>query len=215
MTTDTPVLTPGDHYYWPNKLGRIYLLSLEDVMGRNGINAVLNLAKLRHLISNYPPDNLDLGWSFEEMAALNQAIDDLHGQRGGKSLALRAGRAAFYYFVNDFSGILGISDLTFRLLPSKRKVTTALHAIADTFNKTSDQVVEVAEDADHAYFVVERCPVCWGRTSQAPICHAIGGLLQEGLHWATGGKNFRVEETACLALGHTSCTYTVDIRPLE
>jgi predicted hydrocarbon binding protein len=215
MTSDVPVLTPHDHYYWPNKLGRIYLLSLEDVMGRNGINSVLNLAKLRHLISNYPPDNLDLGWSFDEMAALNQAIDDMHGQRGGKGLAVRTGRAAFYYFVKDFSGILGISDITFRLQSSKRKVRTALNAIADTFNKTSDQVVEVEGDADHVFFVVERCPVCWSRTSEGPICHAIAGLLQEGLHWATGGKSYRVEETACIAMGDSSCTYTVDRHPLE
>jgi predicted hydrocarbon binding protein len=215
MTEDAPVPASDRHYYWPNKLGRIYLLSLEDVMGRDKINAVLNLARLRHLISNYPPDNLDLGWSFEEMAALNQAIDDMHGQRGGSGLAVRAGRAAFYYFAKDFSGILGISDLTFRLQPSRRKVRTALIAIADTFNKTSDQVVTVHEDPEHVYFAVERCPVCWGRTSQTPICHAIGGLLQEGLHWATGGRSYRVEETTCIATGGATCSYTVDKVPLE
>ena len=38
-------------YYWPNKMGRMMLLALEDVMGKNGVNAVLNLAKLRHLIA--------------------------------------------------------------------------------------------------------------------------------------------------------------------
>ncbi len=75
---------PTVQYYWPNKMGRMLLLSLEDVMGRNGVNAVLNLAKLRHRINNYPPNNLDLGWSFEEMGALNQALDDMYGPRGGR-----------------------------------------------------------------------------------------------------------------------------------
>ena len=82
MTNDEPnVEEPAVQYYWPNKMGRMMLLSLEDVMGKNGVNAVLNLAKLRHRINNYPPNNLDLGWSFDEMGALNQALEDMYGPR--------------------------------------------------------------------------------------------------------------------------------------
>ena len=51
MTDDqrTKQRDPGKQrdYYWPNKMGRMFLLALEDVMGKNGVNAVLNLAKLR------------------------------------------------------------------------------------------------------------------------------------------------------------------------
>jgi predicted hydrocarbon binding protein len=48
-----------------------------------------------------------------------------------------------------------------------------------------------------------------------PICHAGLGLLQEGLHWVTGGKNIRVEEVLCIAKGDPSCTYVIDKRPLD
>ena len=44
--------------YYPNKIGRIYLMAMEEVMGTNGIKAVLNLAKVPELIGNYPPNNL-------------------------------------------------------------------------------------------------------------------------------------------------------------
>ncbi len=37
-------------YYYPNKMGRIILLAMEEVLGSNGIRAVLNLANLSHLI---------------------------------------------------------------------------------------------------------------------------------------------------------------------
>jgi hypothetical protein len=87
MSTSEEPQSPERRYYWPNKLGRIVLLSLDDVMGRKGLNAVLNLAKLRHLINNYPINNLDLGWSFEEMASLCQALEDMHGPLGGRGLA--------------------------------------------------------------------------------------------------------------------------------
>jgi hypothetical protein len=35
-------------YYFSNKMGRIVLLSLEETVGQNGLNAILNLARLQH-----------------------------------------------------------------------------------------------------------------------------------------------------------------------
>ncbi len=201
-------------YYWPNKMGRMFLLALEDVMGKNGVNAVLNLARLRHLINNYPPNNLDLGWSFDEMGALNQALEDMYGPRGGRGLATRAGRAGLYYALKDFAAVLGIADLAFRLLPMGMKIKIGLNAMSETFNKTSDQVVRVEEELDHFLYYIDRCPVCWGRQAQTPICYGALGLLQEGLHWVTGGKNVRVEEIECIAMGHRSCVFIVEKRPL-
>jgi predicted hydrocarbon binding protein len=213
MTTDEQQTSEG-RYYWPNKMGRMYLLALEDVMGKNGVNAVLNLAQLGHLIHNYPPDNLDLGWSFDVMGALNQALDELYGPRGAKGLSMRAGRAGFYYAIKDFGSVLGVSDLAFRLLPLAMRMRMGLNAMAETFNKTSDQIVRIQEEADCFLYHVDRCAACWGRTADVPICHAGLGLLMEGLHWVTGGKNIRVEETLCIAKGDETCTYTIDRRPL-
>jgi len=31
-------------YFYPNKLARVYVVALEDVMGKNGLNAILNLS---------------------------------------------------------------------------------------------------------------------------------------------------------------------------
>lgn len=212
---DNQTDAPQPVYYWPNKMGRMMLFALEDVLGKNGVNAVLNLAKLRHRINNYPPDNLDLGWSFDEMGALNQALDDTYGPRGGKGLAIRAGRAGLYYAIKDFGSVLGVADLAIRLLPMGIKMKVGLNAMVDTFNKTSDQIVRLEEDADHFYYHIVRCPVCWGRHSTVPICHAGLGLLQEGLHWVTGGKNIRVEETECIAKGDPTCLYVIDKRPMD
>lgn len=207
--------------YWPNKLGRFFLLSLEDVMGRQALNAVLNMARLRYLINNYPPNNLDLGWSFQEMANLNQALEDMHGAQPGRSLAVRAGRAGFYYILKDYGGVLGLgegvarSPVAFRLLPLGRKIRAGLNAMADTFNKTSDQVVRIEQDEDTYHYRVERCPACWGRTADEPLCHALLGLLQESMHWVTGGHNLHVAETACIARGDPACTFSIRKQPLD
>ncbi|MFC2036484.1 V4R domain-containing protein [Chloroflexota bacterium] len=215
MATDARTeATPERVYYWPNKMGRMYLLALEDVLGRNGLNAILSQAGLRHRMNNYPPDNLDLGWSFEETSALNQGLSNVHGRQGGKGLAIRAGRAWFHYALKDFGAVLGIADLAFRLLPSGMKLKLGLNAIADTFSNTSDQIVRLEEAEGQLLYHIERCPTCWGRTAEVPICHTDLGLLQEGLHWVTGSKDIRAEEILCVARGDPSCTFRVDTQAL-
>ena len=61
-------------YHYPNKLARIYIQAIEEVMGKNGLNAILNLAGLAHLIDNYPPDNFDKEFDFADFSALNWAL---------------------------------------------------------------------------------------------------------------------------------------------
>jgi hypothetical protein len=41
-------------YYYPNKFARITIEAMEEIMGKNGLNAILNLAGLENLIDNYP-----------------------------------------------------------------------------------------------------------------------------------------------------------------
>ncbi len=58
MPEDRGTATDLEPRFYPNLIGRLYLISLEDVMGRNGVNALLNLAGARHLVNNYPPSTL-------------------------------------------------------------------------------------------------------------------------------------------------------------
>ena len=88
--------------YYQNLMARIYLDALEEVMGKNGTKAVLNLAGLSNLIDNYPPTNLNREFDFADFGALGQAIDDMYGPRGGRGLALRAGRATFADALSKF-----------------------------------------------------------------------------------------------------------------
>ena len=97
-----PLDTASDrHFFYPNKMGRIILLAMEEVMGRNGVNAILNLAQLKSLVNNYPPNDFDRQFAFEEVGAIQQAVDDMYGPRGARGLALRAGRACFKYSIKE------------------------------------------------------------------------------------------------------------------
>jgi hypothetical protein len=74
---------PKSGLYYPNKIARIAILALEDVMGKNGLNAILNLANLPQLMDNYPPDNLERGFDFADFSSINAALEELYGPAVG------------------------------------------------------------------------------------------------------------------------------------
>jgi predicted hydrocarbon binding protein len=216
MEIPGPAVPMIDHqYYYPNKMGRIILLAMEEVMGRNGVNAILNLARLKNLVNSYPPNNFDRQFSFEEVGSIQQALEDMYGPRGARGLALRAGRACFKYGIKEFGPVLGIADLAFRLLPLGMKVKVGIEVFAETFNKFSDQIVRLGEDDEHYIWIIDRCPVCWERRSDEPCCHLAVGILQESLYWVSSGKSFHVEEVECIAKGDATCTIIINKRPLD
>jgi predicted hydrocarbon binding protein len=210
--TEAAILTL---YHYPNKMGRIILMAMEEVLGRNGINAVLNLSDLSRLINCYPPNNLDLKFTFQDLGKTQTALEDLYGPLGGRGVALRCGRASFKYGLREFGPLLGITDLAFRLLPLNEKLSTGLGVFADVFNRFSDQRVRLEETPDRFLWHIERCPICWGRHTDSPACNLAVGILQEALYWVSAGKRFLVEETHCIALGDPACTIVIEKQPVE
>lgn len=202
-------------YYYPNLIARIYLESIEDVMGHNGIRALLNLAGMEELKDNYPPGNLSKEFDFADFAHLNEAMEMMYGPRGGRALSLRAGRKAFDQGLRNLGPMVGIADKTFRILPLKLRMKVGLGAMARAFSTTSDQICHVEEQEDSFVYVIERCPVCWGRHADAPMCHAALGIIQEGLNWGTGGMRFKTAEVTCIGKGDPSCNFAISKQPVE
>ncbi len=202
-------------YYFPNKMGLVVLLALEEVMGRNALHTVLQLARLPHLREHYPPNDFALAFPFTDLSRLLVALEELYGPRGGRGLALRAGRVCFKYGVQDFGGVLGFTDVAFRLLPLSLKVRLALEVLAQICNRYSDQRVLLGEN-DTAYLcIIERCGLCWERQTTQPVCTLAIGLLEESLYWVSGGKRFDIEELTCMATGAPNCTFQIHKRPLD
>jgi predicted hydrocarbon binding protein len=111
--------------------------------------------------------------------------------------------------------MVGVGDLAFKVIPLGTKVKVGLRAMAESFTQFSDQHSEVEDKSDHFVYTIHRCPVCWGRTSDRPICYGAIGVLQEGLRWMSGGKDFRVEEFECHAQGDPCCRFNVFKEPLN
>lgn len=200
---------------YPNKFGVILLRALEDVMGRNGLNAILNLAGLSHYIDHPMPDNLEKGFDFAEVAAVNTALEEMYGPRGGRGLSLRVGRALFADGLRNFGALAGVGDLAFKVLPLQAKLRIGIPAVAKIFSQISDQHSTVEEKENEFLYVIHKCSECTGRRGQdKPICFIATGILQESLKWVSGGNEFRVNESRCISVGDSVCEYVIQKEPL-
>lgn len=209
-------IIPESGLYNSNKFARIFLESIQEITGKHGLNAILNFAGLSSLIGNLPPDNLELDFDFSHFSMINQALTEIYGLRGGRGMSLRIGRTTFDDVLKDYGTLAGVGDLAFKVLPINAKVKFGLSAMARVFSEKSDQISTVKDEGDHYLYKVERCPVCWGRKREDhPVCYYMVGLLQEGLFWVSGGKEFQVKEIRCHAMGDTMCEFEIQKQHLE
>jgi predicted hydrocarbon binding protein len=206
---------PKAGLYYPSKFGLIMIKALEDVMGKNGLNAILNLAGLNNYVDNYPPDSLEKSFDFADVSSINIALEEMYGPRGGRGLALRAGRATFADALKNFGALAGAGDLAFKVLPLQAKMRIGIPAMAKIFTQVSDQHSTVEEHENEFVYTIHKCPVCWGRSGvDKPACFVAVGLLQEGLKWVSGGNEFRVNESKCIALGDAVCEFIIQKEPI-
>jgi predicted hydrocarbon binding protein len=190
-------------------MGKVIFLGLEEVIGRSGVNALLDLAAL----DEFSPEHSRQKVSFDAISRLQTTLEQAYGPRGGRGLALRTGRACFKYGLKEYGSMLGLTEMAFRLLPLPTKLHTGAQSFSELFNKHTDQRVRVEETDGGILWHIERCPLCWERKADEPVCHLAVGLLQEALYWLSGGKLFDVEETACMARGNACCTIAISTTP--
>lgn len=205
----------GVTYYYPNKWSRIIFTSAEEVMGDRGVAALLNMANMKQYIDNYPPDNMKKEFSFEEVGRLQQAIWDMYGSRGARVFATRAGEQSFKDGLSQFKSVAAAAQIAMKVGSLDAKAKIGLEFFSKFFNAVSDQVVEIGEDEKHWVWRITRCPMCWGRKSDEPVCHLGIGVLQAAFAWMSDGKKFRILETECKAKGDKDCIYKVEKVPVE
>jgi predicted hydrocarbon binding protein len=207
---------PASGHFNTNKFARIYLESVQEIIGSNGLRSILNYAHLPEFGKELPPDNLEREFDFSNFSMINQALEEIYGERGGRGLSLRIGRTTFDDVLKDYGAFAGVGEMAFKILPMQKKISFGLNAMARVFSEKSDQLSSLEEAEDHFLYKIERCPACWGRTSEShPVCYYMVGLLKEGLHWVSGGKEFSVTETKCKSLGDEVCEFEILKTPLD
>ncbi|MDX9991162.1 MAG: 4-vinyl reductase [Anaerolineales bacterium] len=191
-----------------NALVRQALVSAEEVMGPNGINAVLRAAALERYIDNPPPNNMQPAIKTSDYARLNQAIEEFYG-RGGRGMLRRIGKASFQYGLREQAALLGIAGAAIKLLPEKQRIKFILNGMVNALKKSNPEVDAWVEDNGETLAYIEKtCAICWGRSSETPVCHLYYGSIAEAVLWAAGSEH-EIVETHCLAKGDAYCRFEV------
>lgn len=184
------------------------LMSSQEVMGANGLQAVLRASGLERFIDNMPPNDLDASVKSSEYARLLQAIEEFYG-RASKGMLRRIGKASFQYAVREQAALLGLAGVALKLLPEKQRIKFILNSIADALKKVNPSVDAWVEEQGNTMAYFEKtCSICWGRESSQPICHLYVGSISEAVLWATGVER-EVVETHCLAKGDEYCRFEI------
>jgi predicted hydrocarbon binding protein len=129
--------------------------------------------------------------------------------------ATRAGEQSFEAGITQFGSLASAAQAAMKIGSLEARIKIGLGFFARVFNQVSDQIVRVEEEGDHWIWVIERCPVCWGRTADQPVCHLAIGVLRSALAWASGGKEFRMAETECKAMGDENCVIQIEKTPVN
>ncbi len=202
-------------FFYPNRMGKIILRTMEEIIGSEDYGGVLEAANLRFLLDHPPSGDLERQFPFEHVAQLQAGVESIYGLERGRALNQQIGRACLSGGLQEFNPLIGIADLPVRALPLGLKMHVGFDMFAMVFNRFTDQVVTLSEDGVNYIWKIERCPVCWKRHTDAPCCNLAVGILQESIYWATAGREFEVVEQSCIACGDESCVITINKRPLK
>ncbi len=178
------------NYYLSNRYARIILGGYAEILGRERLARALSQAGLDAWLVDYPPDDFDQRVDFASFSALEMALEEMYGRRGGRGLAIRAGRAAVSELLHAFGAQMGVDQVAFKLLPLREKIGSGLQALAGLLGEVSDQPAMVVGQDDRFLFILSRCASCWGREqADSPLCCLMTGILQEWVMWLAAGQD--------------------------
>ena len=197
----------------PNAALRTLLEAIEEVMGENGLKAVLNSAGLQRFIGNFPPNDVELDSTFSDYGALEDAVEQFYGPRGARAMLMRIGRLTFRYGLEEQPAILGLAGVALKALPTGPRIKMILGRVANAATEKVNQPAHIEETDDAYLFVAEECACRWRTTRDKPSCFVTVGALQEAVRWATD-RNFRVEQISSIGMGGDACRYRIDKTPL-
>jgi predicted hydrocarbon binding protein len=184
-----------------NVVVRVTLDSTEEIIGANGMKALMNYAGMGHLIDNLPDYSPDKGFTDEDLRSIDRAFIEVLGMSGAVAVYRMVGKAAGRWPIK-----LGILD-PFKDLPTDERLLKAIELIPAFTGRG-----EVTTEGDTIVYTNPLCAFCEGNPSTRPICSFQSGLMDVFIQWC-GVTNMHAVETQCKAMGAPACRY--EILPVE
>jgi hypothetical protein len=202
-------------FIYPNQMGMILQLAMEEILGKDGVDAVVKIAGVKKNTDNHPHSNSDVELPYFHVMTMQDALEKLYGQQAGRGLALQIGRACFTYCLRELGPEFGLTDLPFRLLPLSSRLMKGSESLVALFYAFTDQAVHLEQNDGFIYWNIEMPPSSSENLKVGPVSMLAVGLLQEAFYWLSAGRNFRVEEKRDIAYGDSVHTIIIDRNPMS
>jgi len=180
---------------------RLTLDASEEVLGINGLKALLNFCKMSHLMENKPDYTFEKKFTSDEFWTLTSSYIDVLGQDGARAVFRMIGKAIGTNAIN-----IGAFNSIDQALPAEEKLFAALTLY------TTIRGGKVIREGDMIVYDHPDCALCAHATLDQPICTPYNGFIDMTIGWA-GVKNRRSVETACKAKGDRTCRF--EILPID
>jgi predicted hydrocarbon binding protein len=188
---------------------RIWLETVQNVIGHNGLNAVLNHGNLNQYIDNFPPADYEMQIAAEEISDLFSSLYEVFGQKGSYSLLLRIGRERARIGIEKYNkGMMKALLVAARLVPETTKMRLSLERLVGEQNQVFPDSMDLHETDQFFVLTYRENFESEKITSESPVCGATLGSLQYGMEWITGHPH-KVEEVECRAMGQPADVFRI------
>ncbi len=180
---------------------RLALDATEEVMGKNGLKALLNYGNLMYLLEDKPDYSLEKKYTDDQYGALTSNWYKILGTDGGKALFRLIGKKSGISAIDT-----GIFD-SFKDLPAEEKIFKMLEMFAMATGRGRAERVGNVVAYDNS-----GCTACKNIEDKNSVCTGLNGAFDEFIKWA-GLEGVSTIETKCKAKGDDTCRY--EILPVE
>ncbi len=192
---------------------RSFLVTIENIVGPNGLKSVLNYAHIEKYIDNFPPDNEELGIPLEDLKSLLFSLYELFGSKGAHGLKLRVGREIFRVGIEKRPRIAKTLRVAARVLPETRRMNLVLKRLAEydwkAFSSHLEEPSFEIQEKEDCFLIIDHDRYeSEGIKSDIPVCGVFVGAAEAIVKWITGNYH-KVEEIECRAMGHPADVFRV------
>lgn len=179
--------------------------SVQKVTGDAGLDLMLQASGLAELHGYFPEPDENLAINYTSFSTFTEAMEEFYGQ-AVEAMQLKVGREMLRQELATKGKLASSKGISFKLMSSEKKLQTILMELADAHARMGMEAY-FEEQKGGYLFVVETCPYCFGRLTNAR-CNVTAGFLAAGIEWATN-LNLNIEETSCRGLDEPHCAYWI------
>ena len=199
--------------YMTNIAFRTMMEGVEEIVGKNGLKTILNVAGLSQYIDNLPPANLEKGTAkISDCSKYENAIREIFGDKGAKAILFSVGAAQAIAGIEENKELAEATLKAFEGMDNVERIRIVLSTAAAGVSEQIGSEIVVTEDGDDFLYEDKLCNHCFGIKTTESICHTASGFVYALVRWATRKGNYDVTQIKCTGMGDESCIVRVRLK---